>query len=202
MRMTIKTTLACVVLLFLSLQNASAQSWSDLLNKDNINKVVNAVMGANNNVLLEGTWVYSGSAVQFESDNLLLKAGGVAAAKAAESKLDEQLVKFGITPGSMTFTFAADSTFTSVVAGRTMPGTYTYDSETKKLNLKFARLLNMGAEVNYSTTSMDMLFNSDKLLKLITFLSSKTNSTALKSISTLASQYEGMMLGFELKKQE
>lgn len=202
MRMTIKTTLACVVLLLLSQQNVSAQSWSDLLNKDNISKVVNAVTGANNNVLLEGTWIYNGSAVQFESENLLLKAGGVAAAKAAESKLDEQLTKFGITPGSMTFTFAADSTFTSVVAGRTMPGTYTYDSETKKLNLKFARLLNMGAEVNYSTTSMDMLFNSDKLLKLITYLSSKTSSTALKSISTLSAQYDGMLLGFELKKQE
>ena len=47
---------------------------------------------------------------------------------------------------------------------------------------------------------MELLFNSDKLLKLITFLSSKSSNTTLKTISSLADSYDGMMLGLELKK--
>lgn len=41
---------------------------------------------------------------------------------------------------------------------------------------------------------------SDKLLKLITFLSSKSSSATLKAISSLADSYDGMMLGYELKR--
>lgn len=33
----------------------------------------------------------------------------------------------------------------------------------------------------------------------MTFLGSKTNSTALKTVSSLAENYDGMMLGFGLK---
>ena len=156
--MTVKLS-ALIILLFIGI-NLSAQSLGDLFNKDNIGKVVNAVTGANKNIQLEGTWVYSGSAVQFESDNLLLKAGGVAAATAAETKLNEQLTKFGIKPGTLSFTFKNDSTFISTVGGKSMPGTYSYNENTKTLSLKYLRLMNMNAEVSYNVSSIDMLFNS------------------------------------------
>ncbi len=193
--------LSTLILFLITGYSLQAQSLGDLFNKDNISKVVNTVTGANKDVQLEGTWIYQGSAVEFESENLLMKAGGKAAAIAAETKLNEQLKKFGITTGSMTFTFNNDSTFTTTVAGKSLPGTYTYNAESKVLSLKYLKLMNMDAEVSYNVSSMDMLFNSDKLLKLIVFLSSKTSNSALKSISTLASKYDGMMLGFELKKQ-
>ena len=47
---------------------------------------------------------------------------------------------------------------------------------------------------------MELLYNSDKLLKLMAFIGSKSNSTALKTVSSLADNYDGMMLGFELAK--
>ncbi len=202
MKTTTKTFVACVSLLFLSYQSASAQSLKDLFNRENVEKAVSTITGKNTNVDLVGKWVYNGSAVEFESDNLLLKAGGAAASKGVETKLNEQLNKFGITPGKMSFTFAADSTFTADVSGKPMKGTYSYDNNENKLNLKFARLINMGADINYTSSSMDLLFDADKLLKLITFLSSKTNNAALSSISTLSSQYDGMQLGFELRKEQ
>ncbi len=83
--------------------------------KDNISKVVNAITGTPETIDMTGTWTYSGSAVEFESDNLLMKAGGAAAATMAENKLNEQLTKVGIKEGQMSFTFNADSTFTSTV---------------------------------------------------------------------------------------
>ena len=53
-----------------------AQSIKDLFNKDNISKVVNAVTGHTETVDMTGTWRYTGSAIEFESENLLKKAGG------------------------------------------------------------------------------------------------------------------------------
>ena len=192
-------SLAVVSALLLVTTNVQAQSWKDLFNKDNIEKVVNAVTG-NQTIDMTGTWTYSGSAIEFESDNLLQKAGGAAAAAVAEKKLDEQLAKVGIKDGQVSFTFNADSTFTSTVGKRTMTGTYSYDATDKVVHLRYFKLLNMNAKVNCTSTNMDLLFNSDKLLKLIAFISSKSSSTTLKTISSLADSYDGMMLGFALKK--
>lgn len=177
-----------------------AQSIKDLFNKDNISKVVNAVTGHTETVDMTGTWRYTGSAIEFESDNLLQKAGGAVAATAAEKKLDEQLAKVGIKAGQMSFTFNADSTFSAKVGQKSMKGSYSYDASTQKVNLKFAKLIGMNAKVNATSTTMDLLFESDKLLKLITFLSSKSSNSTLKSIGSLANSYDGMMLGFSLQK--
>ena len=168
--------IAWVALFSLFASNSQAQSLKDLLNKDNISKVVNAITGTPETIDMTGTWTYSGSAVEFESDNLLMKEG------------------------QMSFTFNADSTFTSTVGKKKLSGTYSYNASTKQVDLKYLKLLNLHAKVNCTSNSMDLLFNSDKLLKLMTFLGSKTNSTALKTVSSLAENYDGMMLGFGLKK--
>lgn len=192
-------SLAVMSALLLVTTNTQAQSWGDLFKKENIEKVVNAVTG-NTAIDMTGTWTYTGSAIEFESDNFLQKAGGAAAASLAETKLNEQLAKVGIKDGQVSFTFNADSTFTSTVGKRTMSGTYSYDSTDKTVHLKYFKLLNLNAKVNCTSSTMDLLFNSDKLLKLITFISSKSSSTTLKTISSLADSYDGMMLGFALKK--
>ena len=176
-----------------------AQSIKDLFNKDNISKVVNAVTGHTETVDMTGTWRYTGSAIEFESENLK-KAGGTVAASAAEQKLDEQLAKVGIKEGQLSFTFNADSTFVSTLGKRKLNGTYSYDAGTQMLHLRYMKLIPMNAKVNYTTQQMDLLFEADKLLKLITFLSSKSSSATLKAISSLADSYDGMMLGYELKR--
>lgn len=193
-------TIALVTVFSLVASNSQAQSLKDLLNKDNISKVVNALTGNEEKIDITGTWTYTGSAVEFESDNLLMKAGGTAAATMAENKLNEQLSKVGIREGQMSFTFNADSTFTSTVGKKKLSGTYSYNPSTKEVDLKYLRLLNLHAKINCTSNSMDLLFNSDKLLKLMAFIGSKSSSAALKTVSSLADSYDGMMLGFGLKK--
>jgi hypothetical protein len=179
--------------------NSHAQSIKDLFNKENIEKAVNAVTGKST-ADMTGTWSYTGSAIEFESENLLKKAGGTVAASAAEQKLDEQLAKLGIKEGQLSFTFNTDSTFVSTLGKRKLNGTYSYNPTTGMLQLKYMKLIPMNAKVNYTTQQMDLLFEADKLLKLITFLSSKSSSATLKAISSLADSYDGMMLGYELKR--
>ena len=179
--------------------DAQAQSLKDLFNKENIEKVVNAVTDKNT-ASMEGTWTYTGSALAFESDNLLQQAGGAVAASAVEKKLDDFLQRIGIQSGQMSFTFAADSTFQTTIKGKTMKGTYSYDQSTKKAQLKFSKLLNINTTVNCTSQQMELLFPSDRLLDLLTFLASKSNNATLQSIGSLAESYDGMMLGLTLEK--
>lgn len=195
--------IACICGLFGVVNNVQAQSWKDIFNTENISKAVDAVKeitGTNTVSSITGTWTYSGSAVAFESDNLLNKAGGVAAASTVENKLDTQLSKVGIKAGVTRFTFEEDGSFTSVVGKRTLKGTYTYDSSTSTVNLKYAGLIGMNAAVTGSSNSISLLFDADKLLQFITFLGSKVNNTTIKAITSIAETYDGMKLGMEMKK--
>ena len=187
-------------LLLATSANLQAQSLKDLLNKGNIEKAVNAVTGKNT-ASMTGTWTFTGSALTFESDNLLQKAGGSLAATAVEKKLDGFLGKVGIEPGEMSFNFNTDSTFQTQIKGKTLKGTYRYDADTKKVNLQFSKLLRLNTTVNCTSEQMELLFPSDRLLDLITFLTSKSNNATLQSINSLAESYDGMMLGFTLQKQ-
>lgn len=130
------------------------------------------------------------------------KAGGAVAANAAENKLNEQLARVGIKEGQMSFTFNADSTFTAKVGAKSIKGTYSYDASTQNASLKFMKLIPLNAKINCTSANMDLLFNSDKLLKLITLISSKSNNSTLKTIGSLANSYDGMMLGFALKRNK
>lgn len=192
--------LLIVLLLSATHSNGMAQSLKDLLNKENIEKAVNVITGKNT-ASMTGTWTFSGSALEFESDNLLQKAGGSLAASAVEKKMDGFLEKVGIEAGEMSFTFNADSTFQTKIKGKTLKGNYSYDASNEKVNLKFAKLVGLNTKVNCTSEKMELLFPSDKLLDLITFLASKSNNSTLQSIGSLADSYEGMMLGFTLQKQ-
>ena len=68
-------SVAFIVTLLLVSANSQAQSLKDLFNKENVEKVVSAVTGKNT-VDMTGTWSYTGSAIEFESDNLLMKPVG------------------------------------------------------------------------------------------------------------------------------
>lgn len=200
MRKTIYFKQMLAVAIFLFATSAQAQGLKDLLNKENIEKAVNSLTGKNT-ANMTGTWEFSGAALEFESDNLLQKAGGSLAATAVEKKLDGFLEKVGIEPGQMSFTFNEDSTFQTTVKGKNLKGNYSYNEATQKINLKFAKLIGINTKVNCTSQQMELLFPSDKLLDLISFLASKSNNSTLQSISSLADSYDGMMLGFTLQKQ-
>ena len=195
--------IVCVCSLFFTVNNANAQSWKDIFNSENISKAVDTVKEVTGTAVVKditGTWNYSGSAVQFDSDNLLNKAGGAVAASTVESKLDTQLSKVGIKAGATNFTFNEDGSFSSVIGKRTIKGTYTYDSSTSTINMKFSGLVGMNAAVTGSSSNISLLFDADKLLQLVTFLGNKVNNATIKSITTIAESYDGMKLGMEMKR--
>ena len=153
---------------------------------------------------LVGTWTYNGVNCVFESQNFLAQAGGVAASSALETKIDEQLKRYGISKGVTRFTFNADKTFTATLNGRNMSGTYSLDTASKTLHLQFVGgLLNLQPQVTRNGNGIALLFESDKLLGLLSTASSllgKMGNSNLAMVSSLLGNYQGMRIGLKLSK--
>lgn len=169
-----------------------------------LSSVLNLLLGQSNQITqqdLIGTWTYEGPECRFETENLLKKAGGEIAAAKIESKLAESFAKIGIKEGVSQYTFTEDGSFQMAMGSRTMSGTYTFDESTRVLTLKGTfGLTSMKATVCRSGSSISLLFDADKLLSVASVAGSLTNSTALQGLSSLIGSYDGMKVGFKLKK--
>ena len=147
-----------------------------------------------------GTWTYSGPECQFESENLLAKAGGEMAAKEVEEKMIAVYNNVGM--NNIRYTFNEDGTYSYQMKKRTVTGSYVFDDAAKTITMTGKLGLKTVAYVTVTGNDMSMVFKADKLmsiLKTITGAASKVNSTAA-TINSVAEAYDGLMLGFELKK--
>ena len=207
MKLIFKTLLIGAVL-YLAGQTASAQTLKDILgkvkNNSTVSDIVEKVTGIDiSKGDIKGTWNYTGSAVKLESEDLVKSAAAGVAATQIEKKMDEYLAKAGLQGGAFSFTFNEDNTFTTTVKGKTFNGTYTFSEEDAVINLKYGKSLKstgVTATAQLNGTTLELLFKADKLLDLIGKLTSATSNSTLKTIGTLAGQYDGMKLGLELQK--
>lgn len=177
----------------------SSQSAGDL-----VSNVLGTLLGQSSALLqanLTGTWNYKGAACVLESDNALTNIGGTLVTSKLETKMDEYLSKIGIKSGACSFTFNTDNTCTFTVAKRTISGVYALDAENKTIQFTFANVLSMTAYVAYTGSSLQLVFNVDKLMSLIKKVSSSLSANAtISTINTLLSAYDGMMIGVKLEK--
>ena len=186
---------------------AYGQSIKDILNSAAVKDAVTAVTGGKKLTVdnLAGTWTYVNPAIQLEGDNALKNVAASVASSEMEKKLKEYGAKVGIVEGAFKYTFNTDSTFTSVLKGRTLKGTYSFNADDKTMELHYgkigkSKLTTMTAHVVVTNDQLSLLFNADKLLDFLTKLSAVSKNTTLQTLNKLASQYDGMMMGFELKK--
>ena len=166
-------------MLLISASGVQAQSIGDLLTGLGKTLVGDKATTA---ASLKGTWTYTGPACEFESDNLLSKAGGSAVSTKIENKITPVLKKYGV--HGIVYTFDGNGNYTTTIKKRTIKGTYTFDSKKKTITFK----------PHYG--------NADKLMHVLQTISNtaaKQNSTAA-TINTLMKSYNGMRLGFRLKK--
>ena len=183
--------------MFAILVNANAQDLKSILTG-----VAKAVVGdkATTSSSIIVTWKYVGPQCQFESENLLAKAGGEVAAKEVEEKMQTVYDRIGMS--GCEYTFNEDGTYSYTLKKRTMSGTYTFNDKEKTITMKGKLGVKTVAHVTVTGNDMSLVFNADKLmsvLKTITGTVSKVNSTAA-TINSVAGSYDGLMLGFDLKK--
>ena len=196
-----KKTLLKSIWILLVMRGVSANAGAQDL-KSILSGVAKAVVGnkATTASSIIGTWTYSGPECQFESENLLAKAGGEMAAKEVEEKMIAVYNKVGM--NNIRYTFNEDGTYSYQMKKRTVTGSYVFDDAAKTITMTGKLGLKTVAYVTVTGNDMSMVFKADKLmsiLKTITGAASKVNSTAA-TINSVAEAYDGLMLGFELKK--
>lgn len=150
---------------------------------------------------LVGTWQYQAPECVFESESLLAKAGGAVASAKIEAQLSTALAKAGIKPGACSFTFAEDNTYTATVGGRKISGSYEIAADGKSIKMSYLGGLGSASpKVVKSAKGLSLLYESDKLLKLVSAVSALSGSTAAQSLGSLLGNYDGMYVGMKLTK--
>lgn len=151
---------------------------------------------------IAGQWTAKGSAVTFKSDNFLKKAGGIAAAAAVETELDPYFKQYGLTGAVLTM--EKDGAFTLAIRKMTLSGTATRKSE-GVFTFKFqafgiASLGSMDAYVEKSGSSLNVMFDADKLKKIVSLAATLSGNKMASTASKLLEQYDGICVGFKMTK--
>lgn len=192
--------LICIIALLCAVSvQADAQSWKDILSG-----AVKQVVGdkATTETSLIGTWVYVGPDCQLKGDDLLKNIGGDAAGVEIEKKMVPIYEKAGL--NTIQYTFNEDKTCSYTIKGKKVDGTYEFDAEAKTVTIVAGRLkVKTTAHIVTLGSNMSFIFDADKILsvvKTITGVTSGLNKSA-STVNKLLEEFDGMMVGFELKKQ-
>lgn len=147
---------------------------------------------------LQGTWYYNGPGVAFTSQNLLAKAGGAVAAANIKEKLKSTYSSVGVGSSNTYFVFDGNGRFQAKVDGIPLSGSYTYDGSS---TIRFqATLISFSGYVTRTTSGMSLTFEATKLLTILQGAAALTGNGTLGAISELSKQYDGLRLGFDLRK--
>lgn len=220
----IKTILFALIAMASVANMANAQSLSDILGKigsatgssssssdnksglgDTLGNLLEGVFSSSNLSVadLQGKWTASGPAVAFQGDNFLKKAGGVAAAAAIESKLAPYYRQYGLNGAVLTVDNAGN--FTLSVKKIKLKGIITETSEKGVFDFNFQafgkiKIGSMKAYIQKSYSSMDVMFDATKMLKLMTTLGKVTNLKTISAITSILNSYDGLCVGFKMSK--
>lgn len=150
-----------------------------------------------------GEWTSTGSAVSFQSDNFLKKAGGSAAAGAVENKLDQYYSKFGLTDAVLAV--EPDSTFTLTIKRLPIKGTISVKSK-GVFDFNFSaggimKLGSMAAYVEKTPTGLNVMFDADKIKKIMTLAASISGNKMVSAADKILQEYDGICIGFKMKGQ-
>lgn len=158
-------------------------------------------------ISLTGSWTYNGVATAISSDNTLVTLASSAYKTKLETKLNGYLAKVGIKQGSAIFTFTEDGNFSISNGAKVIAnGTYTLDTKTNAVVLKFGKLYNyltMEGTVAVTAGGCQILCNADKFLEF----TKKAIAVAGKFVDTsavgaLLADANGLQLGFKLTKNQ
>lgn len=177
--------------------NSSSSAGSSI-----INGILNNVIGSgtfSKQDLCAHTWKYSKPGCAFTSENLLAQAGGEIAANKVEEKLSEYYSKFGFSCSNTYFTFKTDGTFAAKIDGKSWQGNYTFDEKTHAIQMK-GLILSMSGYATKTANGISLLFDQKKLLNLIKTIGSLKGNSTLSALGTIANNYDGMRVGFEMTK--
>lgn len=201
-----KVTALSVMMVFAV--QGQAQTLGDVLNAigsqqgSNVAQGLTSVFSSSKQATAEkivGTWNYTEPAIVFTSDNILAKAASKIAANKVEGKLQEQLSKYGIKPGSFTMTFNEDGTFTETLKGKTTKGRW--EVKDSKLILSVVGVKAISITTQIDGKDLQFVTDATKLLNLFKTIGAKSSNSSIKTVASLMKSVNGMQAGITMRKQ-
>ena len=198
---------AMAVMMMFSAQT-NAQTLGDVLNAigsqqgSNVAQGLTSVFSSSKQATAEkivGTWNYTEPAIVFTSDNILAKAASKIAANKVEGKLQEQLSKYGIKPGSFTMTFNEDGTFSETLKGKTTKGRW--EVKDSKLILSVVGVTAISITTQIDGKDLQFVTDATKLLNLFKTIGAKSSNSSIKTVASLMKSVNGMQAGITMRKQ-
>ena len=192
--------IVCIIALFCMVAvQTDAQSLEDILAG-----VAKTVVGdkATTEASLIGTWVYVAPDCQLKGDDILKNIGGDTAGAEVEKKMQPIYEKAGL--NTIQYTFNEDKTCSYTIKDKKVEGTYVFDSEAKTITVKAGKLgLKTTAHIVTLGDNMSFVFDADKILSVVKTITGAASSlnTSASTVNKLLEQFDGMLIGFELKKQ-
>ena len=150
---------------------------------------------------LVGTWVYSEPGCAFTSENLLAKAGGSVAATQVKQRLATVYNSVGIASNNTYFAFDQNGRFEAKVRGIPLSGTYTFEPNNSKINLK-TTLFTIPAFVTRTTNGLSLTMESKKLLNVLQTVTALTGNSTLSTVGELSKNFDGVRMGFDVVKYQ
>lgn len=198
---------ALSVMMIFSVQG-QAQTLGDVLNAigsqqgSNVAQGLTSVFSSSKQATAEkivGTWNYTEPAIVFTSDNILAKAASKIAANKVEGKLQEQLSKYGIKPGSFTMTFNEDGTFSETLKGKTTKGRW--EVKDSKLILSVVGVKAISITTQIDGKDLQFVTDATRLLNLFKTIGAKSSNSSIKTVASLMKSVNGMQAGITMRKQ-
>lgn len=152
------------------------------------------------NNTIKGEWTYSGPSVDVSGKNVLAGLGKPLAKSKLKKKLKEAYKKMGLTKIKPQFAFDPDGTCSIQILGRKVKGTYNYNPDQEKITMKWHGVPVTAKLKRDGKKKLHLTFDADKLLSLISLVSSFSDSSTVKALGTLIDNYDDVLIGFELKK--
>lgn len=152
---------------------------------------------------LVGDWSYGSPGVSFQSDNALKKIGGAGAATAVENKLAPYYKTIGL--DKTTLTVDAEHNFSMKLGVAQLKGTI---EKAEDGSLVFAfnafgkiSLGKVSAHATKAGSTLNLTFDATRLIQILTKVAGVLNNSTLKAVTDLVNSYDGIYIGFKLKKQ-
>ena len=153
------------------------------------------------NLTLQGDWKYNAPSVGVSGKNLLAGIAKPIAKGKLKKKLKNAYKKIGLDKARPQFVINVDGTCSMKLMGASVKGTYNYNPTTEKITFKWHGVPMNASLKRDGKKKLQLTFDADKLLKLMSLLGRFSDSSTIKALSTLLDNYEDVMVGFELKKQ-
>ena len=159
----------------------------------------------NENTLV-GTWIYSQPAVVFESEDVLKNIATTAMSAKVEKTLQNQLTKFGFTPGKISITFNKDKTGSltyNANSPKSIPFMWSVNGHNLSLKLGGQLISQLSKEfvlnVKITGNTLQVASDASKLIELVQQIVGSSNST-LSVVSSMLKNIDGLYLGLKYTK--